>query len=83
MIVKKEIDSPYILGQILQQGRLLNEMSQREMAKLLGTGQKWVWEMEQGKPGILMDRLFMMLDKTGVKLYAEIDIPTEEDNDRI
>ena len=49
-------------------------ISQRELAKMPGINQKWVWEMEQGKPGILMDRLFMILEKTGVTLFAEFEV---------
>jgi len=40
---------------------------------MLGISQKWVWEMEQGKPGILMDRLFQIMEKVGVTLTAEFD----------
>ena len=53
----------------MQQG-----FSQRELADMLGISQKWVWEMEQGKPGILMERLFQILGKTGVNLSAEFEI---------
>ncbi|MDR2610747.1 MAG: helix-turn-helix domain-containing protein [Clostridiales Family XIII bacterium] len=73
MKLKTKINDAYTLGQVLQQGRLLRGVSQREMAKLLGTGQKWVWEMEQGKQGLLMNRLFRMLEETGVTLYAEFE----------
>jgi transcriptional regulator with XRE-family HTH domain len=61
------------LGFALQQGRLVRGTSQRQLADQLGIGQKWVWEMEKGKPGLLMERLFAMLDATGVRLWAEID----------
>ena len=53
----------------MQQG-----FSQRDLADMLGISQKWVWEMEQGKPGILMERLFQILSKTGVTLAAEFEI---------
>jgi transcriptional regulator with XRE-family HTH domain len=78
MRLKTKIDDPYKLGQVLQQGRLLRGVSQREMAKRLGTGQKWVWQMEQGKPGLLMERLFQMLDETGVTLFAEFETAPQE-----
>ena len=55
-------------------------LSQRELAGILGVSQKWIWEMEQGKPGLLMDRLFMILKKTGVTLSAEFeaeDVPVK------
>ena len=67
------IKNAYTLGQVIQQSRLQQGLSQRDVAKLLGVSQKWVWEMEQGKPGLLMDRLFMILEKTGVTLSAEFD----------
>ncbi|WP_353708202.1 hypothetical protein ABRQ22_00485 [Cellulosimicrobium sp. ES-005] len=71
--VRIEITSPELLGFALQQGRLVRGASQRQLADQLGIGQKWVWEMENGKPGLLMERLFAMLDATGVRLWAEID----------
>ena len=69
-----KIKDPFTLGQILQQSRMQQGISQRELASRLGISQKWVWEMEQGKPGLLMERLFMILEKTGVTLLAEFDI---------
>ena len=76
--VRGEIPTPEALGRMLQQGRLLRGMSQRELATRLGIRQKWVWEMESGKPGLLTERLFEMLRATGVRLYAEIDLPEEQ-----
>jgi len=67
------IKNSYILGQVIQQSRLQQGFSQRELAKMLGVSQRWVWEMEQGKQGLLMDRLFMVLEKTGVTLSAEFE----------
>jgi hypothetical protein len=34
--------------------------------------------MEAGKPGKLTERLFAMLDATGVRLYAELDEPNRD-----
>ena len=73
MKITAKIKNPYTLGQIIQQSRLQQGFSQRELAKMLNVSQKWVWEMEQGKPGLLMDRLFMTLKKTGVTLTAEFE----------
>ena len=77
MKITAKIRDPFTLGQILQQSRMQQGLSQRELAKLLGINQKWIWEMEQGKPGLLMDRLFAILEKTGVTLLAEFE--TKED----
>ena len=40
---------------------------------MLGVSQKWVWEMEQGKQGLLTDGLLIVLEKTGVTLSAEFE----------
>jgi len=77
MNLTTEIKDSFTLGQVIQQGRLLQDLSQRDLANMLETNQKWVWEMEQGKPGILMNRLFETLKATGITLYAKLDIPEE------
>lgn len=79
--VRGEIPTPEALGRMLQQGRLLHGMSQRELADHLGVGQKWVWEMESGKPGLFTTRLFDTLRATGVHLYAELEVPGDDDPD--
>ena len=76
-----EVKDSYTLGQVIQQSRLQQEFSQRDLANMLGISQKWVWEMEQGKPGILMDRLFKVLKATGVTLYAEFEANKGLQND--
>ena len=68
-----KIKDSYTLGQVIQQSRMQLGISQRELAGMLGISQKWVWEMEQGKPGLLMERLFLILDKTEITLMAEFD----------
>lgn len=79
--VRGEIPTPEALGRMLQQGRLLRGMSQRDLADHLGVGQKWVWEMESGKPGLFTTRLFDTLRATGVHLYAELEVPGDDDPD--
>ncbi len=67
-----KVTGPESLGRILQQARLLGGLSQRELAKRLGTTQRYVWEMEAGKPSIFVERLFAMMKETGVELTATI-----------
>ena len=74
MDIKTKIKDPFTLGQVIQQSRLQQGMSQRALAETLGISQKWVWEMEQGKPGIFLNRLFTMLKATGITLYAEFEV---------
>lgn len=74
MDLTTEIKDSFTLGQIIQQSRLQQGLSQRDLAGKLGASQKWVWEMEQGKPGILMERLFKTLEATGITLYAKFEV---------
>jgi len=82
MQIRAKVKDSYTLGQIIQQSRMQRNLSQRELAAMLGISQKWVWEMEQGKPGLLTERLFRMLQKTGVTLYAEFDVEESSENEQ-
>ena len=81
MAYRGRVPNAESLGLMLQQGRLARGLSQRELAAELGLTQRWVSEMEAGKPGKLTERLFTMLDATGVRLYAELDAPIASDDD--
>jgi transcriptional regulator with XRE-family HTH domain len=72
------VTSAESLGRILQQARLLSGLSQRELARRLGTSQRYIWEIEAGKPSIFTERLFAMMRETGVSLTATIE--TGEDH---
>lgn len=73
MALSGPVNSADDLGRMLQQGRLLSGLSQRELAARLGVSQRYVWELESGKPSIVMTRLFQALRETGVHLIAEVD----------
>jgi HTH-type transcriptional regulator/antitoxin HipB len=75
---KGKVANAESLGRILQQARMLAGLSQRELARRLGTTQKYVWELEAGKPSIVMDRLFAAMRETGMELTATIK-PRGED----
>ncbi|MGC5628745.1 helix-turn-helix domain-containing protein [Georgenia sp. Z1344] len=72
------VTGPESLGRILQQARLLSGLTQRELAEQLGTTQKYVWELEAGKPSILVDRLFAFMRATGMELSATITPPDDD-----
>jgi HTH-type transcriptional regulator / antitoxin HipB len=77
-----KVTSPESLGRILQQARLVSGLSQRELAERLGTTQRYVWELESGKPTIFMERVFAMMRETGVELTATVTPSAVEDDDR-
>ena len=72
-----KVTSPQSLGRIIQQARLLRGLSQRELAERLGTTQRYIWEIESGKPSIYTDRLFAMMRETGMELTATIEADHE------
>ena len=77
MEYRGRVTSPESLGRILQQARLLSGLSQRELASRLGTTQKYIWELEAGKPSIVMTRLFAAMSETGMELTATISPPAD------
>ncbi len=74
-----KVSGPESLGRMLQQARLVAGLTQRELAAQLGTTQKYIWELEAGKPSIVMDRLFAAMTATGMELTATISAPSEDD----
>ena len=61
------------LGRMIQQGRLLQGLTQRELADHLGVTQKYIYEMESGKPTKFATRLFEMMRATGAEMTIELD----------
>ncbi|MFE6511330.1 helix-turn-helix domain-containing protein [Nocardioides sp. NPDC057767] len=74
-----KVTSPESLGRILQQARLLNGWSQRELAARIGTTQRYIWEIEAGKPSIFVERLFALMRETGTELTATIDARSDDE----
>lgn len=77
MVIRGTVSSPESLGRILQQARLLAGLSQRQLADRMGVSQRYIWEMEAGKPSKYTDRLFAMMRETGMTLSASIETPDE------
>lgn len=73
MAYPEPISSPEDLGNVLRQARRRTGLSQRELARRLGTTQRYIWELEAGKHSIFLDRLFAVLGLTGTSLIAVID----------
>ena len=73
------VTSPESLGRILQQARMLAGLSQRELAQRIGASQRYVWEIESGKPSIFIERLFQYMRETGTVLTATISSPDADE----
>lgn len=70
--MRSSVDTPETLGVVLREARHQRRLSQEELAQNLGVSQRYISELENGKPGILMNRLFRILRELGVDLSAEI-----------
>ena len=65
------VRSPEDLGRLIRRLREANHLSQRELAARLGTSQRYVYELERGKPKTADDRYFEMLALLGITVIAE------------
>lgn len=77
MPARGEVKSTEALGHLLQQGRLVAGLTQRQMAEMLDTDQKYIWSLESGKESIILDRIFAIMRETGLRMYIEIDQPRD------
>ena len=58
------------LGRLVASLRLRNKLSQEELARLLGVSQRYISELERGKPKILDARIFRVLRMLEIQLEA-------------
>lgn len=77
MPYRASVKSPAALGLALQQARLASGLSQRDLARRIGTSQRYIWELESGKDSILLKRLLGALRETGAAMTVEV--PEGED----
>ena len=65
--------SPADVGRAVRHARRELGMSQVELAERLGVSQRWLSELETGKPKILDARLFDVLAQLGLNLTWSLD----------
>lgn len=71
MTIRARVNTPAELGVALREFRSQAGLSRRELAAELGVSQRYVWELEQGKPGKVTDRLFAVLRLLQVRMTLE------------
>jgi HTH-type transcriptional regulator / antitoxin HipB len=69
--MRARVHTPAELGAALREFRVQSGLSQRDLAAALGVSQRYVWELEQGKPGKVTDRLFAVLRLLHVRMLLE------------
>ena len=72
MALTGSVSTPQALGRLLQQARLSQGLSQRQVADQLGISQAYVSELESGKTSLALTRVFEIMRLTGMTLMAEI-----------
>jgi y4mF family transcriptional regulator len=60
------------IGKIIRTARLHRRLSQAELARLLGTTQAWVSEVEKGKDTAQIGLVLRALNRLGVKLKTDV-----------
>lgn len=60
------------LGLILREARIARGLTQRELAAELGVDQRYVVELEAGKPTKALQRVFAFALRTGIAFTASI-----------
>ena len=68
--------TPAEIGKIIRAARLRRKLSQAELARLLGTTQAWISEVEKGKDTAQVGLVLRALTRLDIKLRA--DEPLEE-----
>lgn len=69
------VQTPEDLGQVVRRLRDARGWSQRQLAEALGTSQRYVHELEAGKPKRADAQFFQILARLGITLTAEADEP--------
>lgn len=60
------------LGREVNKLRLSQSFTQKELANLIGSGNRFVVDLERGKSTIQLGKVLDLLQKVGVKMYLEV-----------
>lgn len=69
--MRARVNTPAELGTALREFRRNAGLTQRQLAAELEVSQRYIWELEQGKPGKVTDRLFALLHLLQVRMQLE------------
>lgn len=67
-MARGQLRTPEDLGRAVRHARHAAGLSQRALAARLGVSQRWLTELETGKPKILDDRLFDVIAALGISV---------------
>ncbi|MFA7267531.1 MAG: helix-turn-helix domain-containing protein, partial [Candidatus Nanopelagicales bacterium] len=64
------ITKPPDLGAVMKAAREDQQLTQSDLAELLGTDRFYIGDLEAGKPSLQLTRVFRILNSLGVELTA-------------
>jgi HTH-type transcriptional regulator/antitoxin HipB len=71
--VRAIVEGPDDLGFVIRRIREQHELSQRQLAARLGVSQRYLYELEAGRPKRIDGHYFSVLAALGITLIAEFD----------
>ena len=71
--MRAQLDEPGDLGFLIRRIREKHELSQRQLAARLGVSQRYLFELETGRPKRIDEHYFSVLAALGITLIAEFD----------
>lgn len=69
---KMQITSVTLLGEVVRNQRKALDLTQIEAAGLCGVGERFLRELEHGKPSLEIGRVFQVLAGLGIELSATV-----------
>ena len=65
----KEIKTTQALGQLIRETRKSQGLTQEQLANILGTGRRFVLDLEAGKESCHLNKALKVLTMLGLELY--------------
>ena len=70
-IQKKQIANSKALGAIVQKVRKQQQLTQLDVALVVNSGNRFLSELENGKPSVQLQKTLDTLQALGIKVYLE------------
>ena len=68
---KKQVISSKALGAIVQKVRKQQQLTQLDVALVVNSGNRYLSELENGKPSVQLQKTLDTLQALGIKIYLE------------
>lgn len=76
--MRARVEKPEDVGRLIHRIRSEAHLTQNDFAAALGTSQRYVSELEAGKPKRIDANYFHLLEKLGIVMYLETENPRDD-----